>query len=125
MSQVEELEHEQSDYQMTEEEVLAEIESTEQSLDFAAPPMQPYWQTRLKQAYSELNEIRKREGNQQAKETKETKPMIQMTLTNEEKQILIECINQTIKTSPNAIQTAATLIPLVQKLQAKDEPTEA
>ena len=48
-----------------------------------------------------------------------------MNLSEQEKQILIECINQTIKTSPNAIQTAATLIPLVQKLQAKDEPTEA
>lgn len=45
-----------------------------------------------------------------------------MNLTSEEKQILIECINQTIKTSQNAIQAAATLIPIVQKLQAKDEP---
>ena len=44
-----------------------------------------------------------------------------MNLTNEEKQILIECINQTIKTSHNAIQAAATLIPIVQKLQVKDE----
>ena len=44
-----------------------------------------------------------------------------MNLTNEEKQLLIECINQTIKTSGNAIQAAAALIPLVQKLQAKDE----
>lgn len=43
-----------------------------------------------------------------------------MNLTKEEKQLMIECINHTIKTSPNAIQVAATLLPLVSKLQEPD-----
>jgi len=43
---------------VSEEEALAEIESIEQSLDFAAPPMQPYYQAILRDAYEELKKIR-------------------------------------------------------------------
>jgi hypothetical protein len=47
-----------------------------------------------------------------------------MQLTTEEKQKLLSCINVTIKASPNAIQTAADLLELAQKLSALNEPCQ-
>ena len=54
---------------------------------------------------------------------------MKIELSDKECNLILECINVAIKTSDNAIQSSAVLLPIVAKLNAKeqlaeDEPTQ-
>lgn len=49
---------------------------------------------------------------------------MQLEITEDEKQMLLHCINTTIKTAANAMLAASELLPLAAKIEAATEPKE-